>query len=302
MPMSRSVESVLIGTEEFPQSAPPLRITPNDVYIAGLINRLVASYDSDPRLLEACYAAAERALERRKLLIPQGRLDRADPPRQLFRERERALGPATLDSNTMELLFSLAEKSRGKPPAFVVRHPPSFCASIKQKALSRVCDAAVHKTVTLRFGDQLVLCTGAGDFVLDRPTLREIGRELDLSQKRRRSASINPRDVVPEIDLGLLRGIVSPFLPHAPQPPIASIFLLPPAESGGRSGVAIPISPCESLVVPAAEFASIVADFVRRHLPTVRLVNGSSVRHLGPTPDAGCREDRGPARRNRGGV
>ena len=243
-------------------------VTSDEKLVVELVGRVTASNDSSD--LEACYAAVSTILERTGLLMPPGPLNAADLPKRFLRERERVLGPATLAADALELLFQLAKGSAGDSPAYTVHHSPGgFSASAKQAALSLVCDAVVHKTVTLRFGDRLVFCTGAGDFTIDRPTLREIGRGLDLSRNEQRNASINPRDVVPETDFGLLRGMVSPFLSRIPPVRLVSIFLLPHARGDIGSEVAIPISPCVSLIVPAKAFAPIVRKFVAHRLPAV---------------------------------
>jgi hypothetical protein len=267
----KSVEpSDAAGKFALPEAA--TGVAPDDKPVIELVRRVAESNDSSD--LEACYAAVSATLKQTGLPMPTGPLNTADLPKPFLRERERILGPATLAADALELLFHLAEGSAGESPAYIVHHAPSFSAAHKQVALSLVCDAVVHKTVTLRIGDHLVFCTGPGDFNIDRPTLRVIGRGLSLSRKEQSRVSINPDDVVPETAFGQLRGIVSPFLSRIPNVRLASIFLLPYAPDDVGSDVAIPISPCESLIVSAEAFAPIVKSFVAHRLPvmSVRLV------------------------------
>lgn len=231
--------------------------------VRELVRRVAQSNDSGE--LEACYRAVSFTLQQENLLIPTGILDADAIPSQILRERERLLGAATLAAEILLRLLPQAQKSG----AYIVHHTPSFSAQDKQIALGFVCDAFVLKTVTVRFSDCLVFCSGSGDFTLPRSVLRKIGHGLDLSRSEQRNVSINPGDVVPETSFGLLRGMVSPFLPRMPLVQLVSIFLLAPDRDDNVQEVAIPISPCESLIVPTKAFALIVKNYVAHHLPTV---------------------------------
>lgn len=226
--------------------------------------------DDGPGALERCYADLEELLGRApELLIPAGPVSKVGTERWRLRERERVLGPATISADALGLVLRLARTVATSLEPTVVHHPPSFSAAAKQAALGGVL---AHKTITARVGPRLVLCTGAGDYLVGRATLRRVGARLGLSQAERRRVSVNPGDVIPELDLGLLRGIVSPFISDDEAGAVAALVLLSHAPDACAKPVAIPLSPCESLIVAGEALVAIVKAFAARRLRGVKLI------------------------------
>jgi hypothetical protein len=100
-------------------------------------------------------------------------------------------------------------------PHVIRRHAPSLRAADKQAVLDALPVSArvwVNKTVTVRLGTMHLLCTGVGDFTLDRRLLAAVAHELCLPKRAVKDCHINPADYSPESELGLLTGMVSPFV------------------------------------------------------------------------------------------
>jgi hypothetical protein len=240
--------------------------------IAPLIGEVIAG--RDPWALEGCYAAVEDVLALSPgIRLPPGPIVPAAGDRARLCGRERILGPATIAADAMGLMLRLARATAGSLQAAVVHHPPSFSAAAKQAALGP--GILTHKTITARIGPHLVLCTGVGDFAVDRPTMRELGARLNLSQAERRRITLNPSDVIPELAFGLLRGIVSPFIATAEQSGVAALVVLLPAGEIRDRLVAIPLSPCESLVVTVEALLLMVRSFAARRLRGVRIMTAA---------------------------
>jgi hypothetical protein len=87
----------------------------------------------------------------------------------------------------------------------VIRHKPSLSAADKQSILP---DLLVQKTVTILIESKFVLCSSVGDLKISRKLLGEIAVTLGLPRRGNKSY-INPAAFIPEIELGLLRGMVS---------------------------------------------------------------------------------------------
>jgi hypothetical protein len=188
-------------------------------------------------------------------------------------DRELTLGVATISCRAFELLHELIT-SLGVEH-MIARHPPSLTAAAKQTLLDAGGSGVkrlVNKTVTVRLGTTHLLCTGAGDFTLNRCHLTTIAGELRLSKKVTKACRINPPDYSPESELGLLTGMVSPFFaPSRCRPRLQAVVLLGAAKTGvaEEQMVAISLSPFESLIVSRADFHTLAQLYSQRAYPDV---------------------------------
>ena len=120
----------------------------------------------------------------------------------------------------------------------------------------------------------MVLVTWIGERLLGRAERFALGMKLGLSRKEARQATLNPPGCVAEQEFGLLRGMVSPFLPVGFGTRLLGVAQLswPKAwEDEGRS-VAISLSPCESLLIPLRCYRCILHHYVSQSIPNVPLV------------------------------
>lgn len=169
--------------------------------------------------------------------------------------RERALGVATLPSQTLLHLFSLYQQHASADlSSSVLWHRPSLSA--REKAALLPEHHLVQKSVTVLFEDSLVLVSGLGDFTLSHHLLRQTALTLGLKNRVHKHLQINPWQYPPEYLYGILEGMVSPFLhPGRLRNLHAVVFLADPTKStDGNEQAAISLSPFESLSVPLASF------------------------------------------------
>jgi hypothetical protein len=193
----------------------------------------------------------------------------------LLQQREQVLGVATLSCRSLSLLHELIG-AMGVPNV-IWRHAPSLRASQKQAVLDARWGyqrVLVNKTLTIRLGAMHLLCTGVGDFTLHRSLLSAVATALHLPKRIVKDCHINPSDYSPEYELGLLTGMVSPFISpgmsaHRLQ---AVIFLT--ATAGGweprEHMMAVSLSPCESLLLPLTQFQALTQMYARRAYPKLR--------------------------------
>ena len=126
----------------------------------------------------------------------------------VLEKRTRTLSVATLSTEGLRLLLQIAQrKGLADLDQRVIRHPGSVRAVEKQEMLPAYL---VQKTLTIKIAGKLVLCSGLGDFKISRRILGDLSSLLDLSRRDKR-CYINPASFIPEIELGLLRGMVSTF-------------------------------------------------------------------------------------------
>jgi hypothetical protein len=190
-----------------------------------------------------------------------------------LQDRELVLGVATMSCRAFDLLHELVTDLGIEN--VIARHAPSVTAAAKQSLLDAGWHGVkllVNKTVTVRLGTVHLLCTGAGDFTLNHCQLATIGKELRLSRKAVKACRINPPDYSPEYELGLLTGMVSPFLaPSVSRTRLQAVALLSAAEIGPaeRHMVAISLCPFESLIVPQADFDALAKLYCQRAYPDV---------------------------------
>jgi hypothetical protein len=193
----------------------------------------------------------------------------------LLHKRERLLGVATLSWRSFGLLHEII--STVGVPNVIWRHSPSLRAAEKQAVLDAMVDNKrvwVNKTVTIRLGTMHLLCIGVGDFTLNRSLLAAVASELRLPKRIVKDCHINPADYSPEYELGLLTGMVSPFLsPSVSVHRLQAIILLTETGVGYEQReqmAAVSLSPFESLPFPLAQFRVLAHMYARRAYPTLR--------------------------------
>lgn len=198
-------------------------------------------------------------------------------------ERVSALGIATLRPDSLLLLAQLF-REEGLEMADHLFGPHAATLRAREKQALLPVGAQVQKTVSLLVGDRLVLVTWIGDRLLGRAERLALAAKLGLARKEARQATVNPPGCVAEQEFGLLRGMVSPFLPtgfgkrlHA----VAQLSWPQVWEDEGRS-VAISLSPCESLLIPLRCYRRILHKYVYQSIPDVPLVELDATPRPGP--------------------
>jgi hypothetical protein len=193
----------------------------------------------------------------------------------LLQKREQLLGVATLSWRSISLLHEII--SAVGVPHVIWRRSPSIRAADKQAVLDALLVNArmwVNKTVTIRLGTMHLLCTGVGDFTLNRSLLAAVANELRLPKRTVKDCHINPADYSPESELGLLTGMVSLFLsPGISVHRLHAAILLTETAVGCAQRdqmVAVSLSPFESLLVPLAHFHILTQMYAQRAYPALR--------------------------------
>ena len=187
--------------------------------------------------------------------------------RQPYMQRDRALyersallGMATLHPISLLVLAQLFQDAGLDIADYLYGpHPPSLLAREKQALLP----AGVHvqKTVSLLLGGRLLLITSVGDHLLLREERFVIAEKLGLSRKEARQATLNPESFVAERELGVLRGMISPFLPPGYGANLTALVHTTWKYTAGS--VAISLSPCESLFIPLHAYGRMLASYVQ---------------------------------------
>jgi len=132
----------------------------------------------------------------------------------------------------------------------------------------------VQKTVSLLLGGRLILVTSIGDRLLERTERYALAAKLGLSRKAAHHATLNPSRCIAEQAFGLLRGMVSPFLPAGFGTGLYAVVQLswPQVWEDEGQSVAISLSPCESLLIPLRCYRRMLHRYVRWSIPDVPLV------------------------------
>ncbi len=188
-------------------------------------------------------------------------------------EREAALGIATVRTDSLLLLAQFFREEGLEMADYLFGpHPPTLGTREQQALLP--FGIHVQKTVSLLLGGHLVLVTRIGDGVLERAERFALAAHLRLSRREARQATLNPPGCVAEQAFGLLRGIVSPFLPTGFGIGLHTVVQLSWPQEWEDEGhsVAISISPCESLLIPLRCYRRILHRYVRWSIPDVSLV------------------------------
>jgi hypothetical protein len=162
-------------------------------------------------------------------------------------------------------------------PHVIWRHTPSLRAADNQAVLDAMpvnMRVWANKTLTIRLGPMHLLCTGVGNFTLNRSLLSAVAHELRLPKRIVKDCHIIPADYSPEYELGLLTGMVSPFLsPALSAHRLHAVALLTETDVRGEQRprmVAVSVSPFESLLVPLVQFRILAKMYARRVYPALR--------------------------------
>jgi hypothetical protein len=181
-------------------------------------------------------------------------------------------------------------------PMLTLRHRITRSARETQATLPDGC--LVQKSVTGKFGDQLVLWTGVSDFRVMRPHTRQVAKAL-AAQTRRTLANhtLNPPDIEPARFFGMDDGMVSPFLVPgtlALQRLAAIVQLTPPGEWESGMTVAISLSLRVSVMIPGTRLGDLLSAYahqVHPHIPVIDVPTGLAR----PAYSPGGFSDRAPA-------
>ncbi len=188
-------------------------------------------------------------------------------------ERASLLGVATLGPDSLLLLAQLF-REEGLEIADHLFGPHPTTLRVREKQALLPGGVHVQKTVSLLLGGRLILVTSIGDRLLERAERFAVAAHLGLSRRAAHQATLNPLGCIAEQAFGLLRGMVSPFLPAGFGTGLHAVVQLAwPAvwEDGGQS-VAISLSPCESLLIPLRCYRRILHRYVRWSIPNVPLI------------------------------
>jgi CRP-like cAMP-binding protein len=183
-------------------------------------------------------------------------------------QRVQELSVATMAAESLELLLEIARDAGVTDlDQRVIRHKPSLSAADKQSILP---DLLVQKTVTILIEGNFVLCSSVGDLKISRKLLGEIAVTLGLPRRGNKSY-INPAAFIPEIELGLLRGMVSTFFSPGRITQLGLVALITPS-STQMLDVAVSLSPSESLLLPYSVFPAIAREYASRAYPYVPFI------------------------------
>jgi hypothetical protein len=205
----------------------------------------------------------------------------------LFSRRAQVLGPATLPGASIQLLATCASACLHTRPmdeyatawemrplhARLLRHAPSHSAAQTQALLPP--GVLAQKTVTLALGESLLLATGVGTRTLSRQELRAITQALGLPSRARIHGTFNPPPHDSVERFGMVRGMVSPFLPPTRETGLSALVLLPWPQRWDAQAreVAISLSLWESLVLPLGSLRALVRLYAGRAYPGVHIID-----------------------------
>src|SRR5260370_11186316 len=137
----------------------------------------------------------------------------------LFARRKQLLGPTTLSGASIQLIYECAtdilHRQVVQEPhslwdsrplhARLLRHGPSLSAAETQALLPP--EELVHKTISIKLAETLLLCTGVGPQRLTRQHLRAIAAALALPRR-----TINPVTYHSVETFAMQPAMVSPLL------------------------------------------------------------------------------------------
>ena len=204
----------------------------------------------------------------------------------LLARRKQLLGPTTLSGASIQLLYACATDSLRSSHAQelsspwscrplharLLRHGPSRSAAGTQVLLPpRVL---VHKTISIKLADTLLLCCAIGPQRVTRHQLRAIAAALALSRRAVKRCTINPLTSNLVETFAMQPGMVSPFLHPSRHAGLAALVLLPWPEwwEAQAREVAISLSLWESLVLPLRCLRKLIRSYARRAYPGVRVI------------------------------
>ena len=191
--------------------------------------------------------------------------------------RERLLGPATLTSASLRLLYDISSQFVDDLPERICWHAPTLSASETQAVLPP--QVLVQKTVSVEMAGQLSLWTGIGDYEHTLDQRRAVASALGLPLRAARQCSTNPATCRPEQEFAMLPGMVSPFLPPLRPTRLVSVVQVPwPAvwEEQGKA-VGVSLSLFESLILPLSCFRAVVLQYAAQaYAPGIHWMEVSS--------------------------
>ena len=234
----------------------------------------LALLEQEPEAIVGYHREIERRIT--YLLPPLGETLRLTESAGLYAglsERESSLGVATPGPGSLLLLAQLfREQGLDMADHLFGPHPATLRAREKQALLPE--GVHVQKTVSLLLEGRLILVTWIGDRLLGRAERFALAANLGLSCKEARQATLNPPGCITEQAFGLLRGMVSPFLPAGFETGLYAVVQLswPQVWEDEDQSVAISLSPCESLLIPLRCYRRMLYRYVRWSIPDVSLV------------------------------
>ncbi len=186
--------------------------------------------------------------------------------------RETALGSATMTNESLLLLHTLLQQDIADISSHIVWHDATRSAFETQAVLPM--DAVVLKSVSVQLRDSLVLCSGIGDFQLQRHHLRTLAEHLHLPRRVVKHCTINPGYLDPQCVYGMSEGMVSPFFPRHRTTELTAIALMygDLTAVSKYTSVAISLSRYESLLVPLALFPTLLRRYMSTTYPHVTLI------------------------------
>ena len=200
--------------------------------------------------------------------------------------REQVLGPATLSSESIWLLYELATAhlqelqtvahlshwSRRPLHDRLIWHAASYTAAETQALLPG--GVLVQKTVSVAMAGTLLFSTTVGTQNLAREHLRLIAKALALPRHAARSCTLNPGTCDPVEEFDMLPGMISPFMRPLRRTSLVAVALLPWPEAWEEpeTEVAVSLSPWESLLLPLRCLRSIIYNYAGCAYPSVRLI------------------------------
>ena len=199
----------------------------------------------------------------------------------LLARRKQLLGPTTLSGASIQLLYECAtdilHRQVVQEPhslwdsrplhARLLRHGPSLSAAETQALLPP--EVLVHKTISIKLAETLLLCTGVGPQRLTRQHLRAIAAALALPRR-----TINPVTYHSVETFAMQPGMVSPFLHPSRHTGLGALVLLswPEPREAQEQEVAISLSLWESLVLPLRCLRQLICSYARQAYPGVRVI------------------------------
>lgn len=178
--------------------------------------------------------------------------------------RERLLGPATLSSASLRLLYDISSQFVDDLPERICWHAPTLSASETQAVLPP--QVLVQKTVSVEMAGHLVLWTGVGDYEHTLDQRRVVASALGLPRRAAKQCSTNPATCRPEEEFAMLPGMVSPFLPPLRSTRLVSVVQVPWPTAWEEQGkaVGVSLSLFESLILPLSCFRAVVLQYAAR--------------------------------------
>ena len=182
--------------------------------------------------------------------------------------RERLLGPATLSSASLRLLYDICSQFVDDLPERIYWHAPTLSASETQAVLPT--QVLVQKTVSVEMAGRLLLWTGVGEYEHTLDQRRVVASALGLPRRAAKQCSTNPATCRPEQEFAMLPGMVSPFLPLLHPTRLVAVVQAPWSTDWDDMGCAVGVSLSlfESLLLPLHCFRAILRQYAARAYAT----------------------------------